>query len=93
MIVTAPCCHKQLRPQVDRPAPTPRHRIHMSVHTSHASHLLFRPTPQVDRHANAAALADTSPAQHALLRHGIFRERESEMVTDALRALALQVIR
>ncbi|MBI3880374.1 MAG: methyltransferase, partial [Verrucomicrobia bacterium] len=49
LIVVAPCCHKELRPQLN-PAPV---------------------------------LAEA-------LRHGIFREREAEFVTDALRAALLE---
>jgi hypothetical protein len=49
LLLTAPCCHKELRPQL-RPGP---------------------------------ALA-------GLTRHGILRERQAELVTDALRAALLE---
>ncbi len=50
LIVVAPCCHKQIRREMD----------------------------------NAANRRDV------LLRHGIFLERQAEMVTDAIRALMLE---
>lgn len=49
LIVVAPCCHQELRPQLTAPA-----------------------------------------VLEAVLRHGIFRERQAEFVTDALRALLLE---
>lgn len=49
LIMVAPCCHKELRPQL-------------------------RPSPPLD----------------LVFRHGIFREREAELVTDALRAALLE---
>jgi SAM-dependent methyltransferase len=49
LILCAPCCHKELRPQI-------------------------RPPPPLER----------------ALRHGIFRERQAELITDALRALLLE---
>lgn len=53
ILVVAPCCHKQVRSQLDR------------VVTSH-------------------------PLQD-VLRHGIYRERMAETVTDAMRALLLEI--
>ncbi|MBE0579422.1 SAM-dependent methyltransferase [Devosia sp.] len=53
LIAVAPCCHKQIRRQMEA----------------------GRPAPQLD----------------VLLRHGIFLERQAEMVTDALRALLLEL--
>jgi SAM-dependent methyltransferase len=50
-MVVAPCCHRELRPQLEAP-----------------------------------------PAMAALLAHGILRERESELVTDALRAAVLEAV-
>ena len=78
VIVTAPCCHKQLRPQIDRRFATESGR------SGKAS-----PTPST---STATDLNDGSydGALRALLQHGIYRERESEMVTDTLRALALE---
>ncbi|MCX6967018.1 MAG: SAM-dependent methyltransferase [Verrucomicrobia bacterium] len=52
ILLAAPCCHKEARPQLDRVQA-------------------------------AGPLAD-------LLRHGLFAERQSEMATDALRALLLE---
>ena len=52
LIVVAPCCHKQIRREIET--------------------------------ANAATPLDY------LLRHGIFTERQSEMVTDGIRALVLE---
>jgi hypothetical protein len=50
LIVVAPCCHKQIRREMDTPA----------------------------------------NRRDFLLRHGIFMERQAEMVTDAIRALVLE---
>lgn len=50
LIVTAPCCHKELRPQLDPP-----------------------------------------PVLAEVLKHGILREREAELVTDGIRALLLEI--
>lgn len=50
-MVVAPCCHRELRPQLAAPA-----------------------------------------AMAALLAHGILREREAELVTDALRASVLEAV-
>ena len=52
LIVVAPCCHKQIRREMER--------------------------------------ADTDTDIRFLLRHGIFMERQAEMVTDGLRALLLE---
>ena len=65
VIVTAPCCHKQLRPQIDKRFATDSGKIDVNDGTYDG-------------------------ALRALLQHGIYRERESEMVTDTLRALALE---
>jgi SAM-dependent methyltransferase len=53
LIAVAPCCHKQVRRQMEA----------------------GQPDPQLE----------------PLLRHGIFLERQAEMVTDALRALLLEL--
>jgi SAM-dependent methyltransferase len=53
LIAVAPCCHKQIRRQMEA----------------------GKPATQLD----------------ALLRHGIFLERQAEMVTDTLRALLLEL--
>jgi Methyltransferase domain len=60
VIVTAPCCHKQLRPQIND--------LVLGGRTSKDVH----------------PLAD-------VLRHGIYRERMSETVTDAIRAMLLEL--
>lgn len=52
LIIVAPCCHKQIRRQMEKATP--------------------------------------EPGLKPLLRHGIFLERQSEMVTDTLRALLLE---
>jgi hypothetical protein len=49
IIISAPCCHKEIRPQIETP-----------------------------------------PILNGVLRHGILLERQSEMLTDALRALLLE---
>lgn len=56
VLVVAPCCHKQIRPQLDR------------VRSREPNH------PYSD-----------------ILRHGIYRERLAETVTDTLRALILEL--
>ncbi len=56
IIVVAPCCHKQIRPQ-----------INAHVASSKESHPLYD-----------------------VLKHGVYRERLSETVTDSLRALLLE---
>lgn len=58
VIVVAPCCHKEVRRQMERGAPRGP--------------------------AGAGPLA-------AALRHGIYRERTAEMLTDAMRALLLEM--
>lgn len=50
LIVTAPCCHQELRPQLTAP-----------------------------------------PVLRDVLRHGILAEREAELLTDAIRALLLEI--
>jgi SAM-dependent methyltransferase len=50
LLVTAPCCHKEVRPQLKPP-----------------------------------------PVLRDVLKHGILREREAEIITDALRALLLEI--
>jgi SAM-dependent methyltransferase len=50
LLVTSPCCHKEVRPQLKPP-----------------------------------------PVLHDVLKHGILCEREAEIVTDALRALLLEI--
>jgi trans-aconitate methyltransferase len=55
IIVVAPCCHKQLRPQINDAASSLHH-------------------PYYD-----------------ILRHGIYRERISETVTDSIRAILLEI--
>jgi hypothetical protein len=57
LMVVAPCCHKQIRPQLD---------------------------------AKFASERDTHPLAD-VLKHGIYRERLSETVTDSLRALLLEL--
>jgi SAM-dependent methyltransferase len=56
IIVVAPCCHKQIRPQLN---------------------------------SHAAAQSKTHPLAD-VLRHGVYRERLSETVTDSIRALLLE---
>ena len=56
IIVVAPCCHKQVRPQLN---------AHFS--STRQTHALS-----------------------AILKHGVYRERMSETVTDSLRALILE---
>ena len=59
IIVVAPCCHKEVRPQLN---------AHMSNREVASSHPLA-----------------------AMLQHNVYRERHSEMTTDSLRALLLEL--
>jgi SAM-dependent methyltransferase len=59
IIVVAPCCHKEVRPQLN---------AHLSRKNESSRH----------------PLAD-------MLQHNVYRERHSEMVTDSLRALLLEL--
>jgi hypothetical protein len=61
IIVVAPCCHKQIRPQLDA----------MVANTSKCPSIQH---PYFD-----------------VLRHGIYRERMAETVTDSMRALLLEL--
>ena len=56
IIVVAPCCHKQVRPQLN---------------------------------AHFSSTRDVHPLS-SILKHGVYRERISETVTDSLRALLLE---
>jgi len=59
VILTAPCCHKEVRRQLD---------------------------------AYVRSATDTSLGPlNELIRHGIFRERQAEMVTDTIRGLCLEL--
>lgn len=57
IIVVAPCCHKQIRPQLN---------------------------------ANVAITKSSHP-MYDVLKHGVYRERISETITDSLRALLLEI--
>ena len=59
VIVVAPCCHKEVRRQMERAAPR--------------------------------GPAGPPGPLAAALRHGIYRERTAEMLTDAMRALLLEM--
>ena len=63
--VTAPCCHKQIRSQLDR-------------------HIETSPKSDI------SGLGPEGNGLTEMLQHGIFRERQSEMVTDSIRALLLK---
>lgn len=64
VIVVAPCCHKQVRPQLNQ---------------------LVRQYQQQQQSASR-----TEPLLE-ILRHGIYRERMAETLTDSMRALLLEV--
>ena len=59
IIVTAPCCQHELR-------------------------------PQIDGHASSLSKQSNNPL-HEILRHAIYRERHTEIVTDAMRAMLLEI--
>ena len=82
VIVTAPCCHKQIRPQIDR-----RFAIDSSKNSVTSSSSSISIAGQKTTDVNDGTY---DSALRTLLQHGIYRERESEMVTDTLRALALE---
>ena len=93
VIVTAPCCHKQLRPQIDRKfAPDSGRSGKASGSTSITSKSSsISSTKDDESNSSSSSSSDNyDGAMRALLQHGIYRERESEMVTDTLRALALE---
>lgn len=77
IIIVAPCCHKQLRPQLD----TYVRQITKKT--------VLHSGPTVDG-VQSPDEARITPAMRDLLVHGIYRERQAEMVTDSLRALYLQ---
>ncbi|KAL7512695.1 hypothetical protein ACHAXN_009742 [Cyclotella atomus] len=58
IIVTAPCCQHEVRPQIDK---------------------------------HASLLSKQSHPLNEILRHPIYRERQTEIVTDAMRALLLDI--
>lgn len=61
IIVVAPCCHKQIRPQLDAMI------------------------------ANGSRSPSSQHPYLDVLRHGIYRERMAETVTDSMRALLLEL--
>ena len=65
IIVVAPCCHKQIRPQLDA-------MVASSSSSSLSSSSLHHPFLPV-------------------LKHGIYRERMAETVTDSMRAILLEL--
>lgn len=65
IIVVAPCCHKQIRPQLDAMVAS-----------------------------SSTTLTDSNSLRHPflpVLRHGIYRERMAETVTDSMRATLLEL--
>ena len=87
----APCCQKQVRPQIDDQFKT--------VKTSVTSTITATPTTTASAATGAAdsthsSNTDNMIAKYALaglLESGIHRERMSEMVTDRIRALLLDL--
>lgn len=79
VVVTAPCCHKQVRRQLDQ---------HFTASGSRKESLAERILSSGDYDYSGDSVAN-GPLND-MLSHGIFREREAEMVTDSLRALFLQ---
>ena len=75
LILTAPCCHKEVRAQLD-------------------SAFLKANVGKLEPANNSANFktnsGTTTVELRDLLRHGIFRERHAEMLTDSLRALLLE---
>ena len=59
IIVTAPCCQHELR-------------------------------PQIDGHASSLSKQNNNPL-YEILKHAIYRERHTEIVTDAMRAMLLEI--
>ena len=120
VLVTAPCCHKQVRKQVWPRSPPATHHPPPQPSTHHVPPTTRRPPPitryhlftlshhvleQLDPFLSAppvkggASVTDgkgklEGSGEHAfepVLRHAIFRERTAEMVTDAVRALLLEL--
>jgi len=67
VIVTAPCCHRELRKQIDK-------------------EFTYSAKPVVVE----AGVAVSGGGLWEIMRHGIYRERQNEMVTDSLRTLVLE---
>lgn len=76
-IVTAPCCHKEVRRQLDP---------HMASHSR-------RQAARAEGGSGGGHGGEGGGGHplSALLRHGIFRERTAEMATDTARALLLEL--
>jgi len=64
VIVVAPCCHKEIRTQLDRHYKTQQKR---------------------------QLVGSDNPLSDTVWTHGIYRERVSEIVTDSMRALLLEI--
>jgi Methyltransferase domain len=70
VIVVAPCCHQQLRSQIDRH--------------------YYSSSSQQQSSSSSPHFAAASSLMADVLRHNIYRERMTETVTDAMRALLLE---
>ena len=64
IILTSPCCHKQIRKQID----------------------VFHAMSKNDKEKS-----ENVDGTFSLLEYGIFRERQSEMITDQIRAILLSL--
>ena len=71
--MTAPCCHKQVRGQLDK-------------------FIAERPVSDISGASGTGGTGGVGVGNGLteMLQHGIYRERESEMVTDSIRALLLE---
>ena len=101
VLLTAPCCHKELRRQMDpylsgheleRPAryedmPWPSLESSM-IKELDANHGF---TPQSSSVKGVASEGLEGHTLAPVLRYGIFRERMAEMATDAIRGLLLEI--
>ena len=103
VIVTAPCCHKEVRRQLD---PFVARKFKSVTHVAHAESpesseededddRLVEGVTQDKRDqrdwSQGPTGMDTSHPLEAMLQHGIFRERAAEMATDSMRALLLEM--
>eukprot|EP01041_Mallomonas_annulata_P002460 gene2460-4779_t len=100
IIITVPCCHKEIRRQINdyqqlllvKNSSSSKNNKIPSDNSSKKS------TSSTSTSATTTATSSGTSASSAggsfmsdILSHGIFRERQAEMVTDAIRALLLEI--
>lgn len=98
VLLTAPCCHKEIRRQMDGAlAAGANGGTARAAAAADPGRPAVTPPGHLDARPTAAALASDGgsglprQALRPMLRHGIFRERMAEMCTDTVRALLLEL--